>query len=450
MTHADGQAMVRAVDRGRYALVRMTRARRWWSWLTTYDIFPELSGRVRRFVYTPLGVLTVAAAVALLCGLALHPRVFALCGGLLAVIAIGIVWPWLTLRGINGVIGFARERVVEGERTDAWIEIVNHWPWPAVGVVLKGDKEHNAKAVSQLFEVRLWGVTGRHVTKHRWEFIPVRRGVYPRNDAVLTCGFPFGVWEAKRSLRVARQLLVWPRTYPVGPAPLLDDEVIVEGHVARNKVGNSGDILGVRPYRQGDSPRRIHWPQSARYDRLIVCELQTTSRQVVQIVLDIDPAIHVGGDSSEGSREWAIRIAASMAKGWLEAGIPVGLVTHGVLLAPRGGRAQLIRVLDALARLPDDNGIPLADLLAHPACQQVTSLQIIITTDRAGIATRQGRANHRRWVVLKCAGFMPGEVNPLTNARATRFPFTPWLVIDSAAHIPYLLRFGWSEARHGS
>jgi len=49
--------------------------------LATYDVSPEFSVKVRRAALSPLGVLVFAAAIAILCGLALHPRVFALAGG---------------------------------------------------------------------------------------------------------------------------------------------------------------------------------------------------------------------------------------------------------------------------------------------------------------------------------------------------------------------------------
>jgi hypothetical protein len=66
-----------------------SRLREWLPALATYDCFPEFSKEVRRFVYHPLGVLTLAALASLLCGLFLHSQGLVLCGGVLAVIALG-------------------------------------------------------------------------------------------------------------------------------------------------------------------------------------------------------------------------------------------------------------------------------------------------------------------------------------------------------------------------
>src|SRR5207244_3192001 len=149
----------------------------------------------------------------------------------------------------------------------------------------------------------------------------------------------------------------------------------VEGTASRSKVGHDGDLLGVRPYRRVDAPRRIHWGQTARYDRLIVCELQSNARPLVQVVLDADPAMHAG-DGPHGSREWAVRVAASLCEGWLEQGAEVMLVLPGRVVPADGGRRQRRRVLDALARLPDDARTPLAELLALPECRSFEGVQV--------------------------------------------------------------------------
>jgi uncharacterized protein (DUF58 family) len=250
-------------------------------------------------------------------------------------------------------------------------------------------------------------------------------------------------------LSVEASLLVWPRTYPVGPVPMVSGDRQVEGNVSRNKVGSNGDVLGVRPYRRGDSPRRIHWGQSARHDRLIVCELQANARPVVQLVLDTDPAVHVG-HGPDSSREWAIRIVASLAKGWLAAGVEVGAVWNGQVIPAASGSKQVNALLDALARLPDTSGTPLHETLRIAACRSFTDgLQVIVTTD-VGVnrATDGPVEQQQRWVVLQVQGFAGSNAQAV--AQPARLPVRPWLLIDTPEHVPPLLRGGWKEALHGS
>jgi uncharacterized protein (DUF58 family) len=272
-------------------------------------------------------------------------------------------------------------------------------------------------------------------------FVPPLRGEYPAAGPVVGTGFPFGLWEVTRPLAVGATLIAWPRTFPVGPIPTCDGEDVVEGNVTRSKVGSTGDVLGVRPYRRGDSPRRIHWPQSARHDRLIVCELQSNSRPVVLIVLDADPAVHTPG--ADGSREWAIRVVASLAKGWLDAGAQVGVAWSGLYLPPQSGAEHMNRLLDALARI-GDAGNPLADVLAEPRVQaDRAGVRVVVTTDAGRAAvTGKPKFGDTRWVVLPRSGFGgPAEESP---------PASAWLTLPSPDRVPHSLRHGTAEASHGS
>ncbi len=420
-----------------------TRVRRWLHALATYDCFPEFSARVRRFVYHPLGVLTLAALSSLLCGLFLHAQGFVLGGGILAVVALGVLWPWLTLRGLSGSVAFDRSRATEGDSVEARLTLRNKLPWPAWGLAVRGGfGGDGSEAVAGIASA-----PGRRTVLCRWEFTPLCRGVYPLVGPKLTTGFPFGLWENARELAFETPLVVWPRTFPVGPIPPVSGDRQVEGNVSRSKVGTNGDVLGVRPYRRGDSPRRIHWGQSARHDRLIVCELQANSRPVIQIVLDADPRVHAG-TGPDSSREWAIRVVASFAKGWLDDGAQVGLAWASHDVPPASGQAQMHKILDALAELPSECDKPLTEVLACPKCRGFRDgLQVIVTTDRAHAHQGCGacEAEDQRWVVLKAGAFVAAATEAAWGACPS-----PWLVIESAETIPALLRGGWREARHGS
>jgi uncharacterized protein (DUF58 family) len=171
---------------------------------------------------------------------------------------------------------------------------------------------------------------------------------------------------------------------------------------------------------------------------------------VIQLILDTDPHVHAGS-AENGSREWAIRVVASLAKGWLEAGAQVGLTWAGFDLPPASGPAQCHKVLDTLAALPDDAGGPLSDLLACPVCQKFRDgLQVIVTTDRAHLHSECGAcaAEDQRWVILNAGGFADTvDIAPTCGHGPCA---EPWLRIDSADVVPARLRGGWREARHGS
>jgi uncharacterized protein (DUF58 family) len=407
--------------------------------MATYDVFPVFSAKVRKLLYNPLGVLLYAAAAALLCGLFLHQQGFVLFGGIAAVMVLGVSWPWISIRGLRGTLSFEQARVSEDEPACVRLTVRNRLPWAAWGLVIRGG--FGESAANDEPAASIAAALGWRALRCRWSFVPPCRGAYPRGVSCVATGFPFGLWENRRRLAVEKPLLVWPRTFPVGPVPAVDGDQQVEGCVSAHKIGSMGDVIGVRPYRRGDSPRRIHWGQSARHDRLIVCELQSNARPAVQIVLDAAQDAHVGS-----SREWAIRIAASLAKGWLQEGVPVGAVWGRQVVAATAGLVQVQQLLDGLALLPDDAGPSLGDLLTQPASREFRQgPQIVITTDRALARWRPSRGDpdQRRWVVLETAAFGGG-------APLDRLPVRPWLRIDNPERIPALLRHGWKEARHGS
>ncbi|HEY1380091.1 MAG TPA: DUF58 domain-containing protein [Gemmataceae bacterium] len=412
--------------------------------LATHDFFPGFSARVRRLVCNPLGVLLLAALASLLCGLFLHAQGFALCGGVLAVVALGVAWPWLSLRGLAGTVAFDRARATEGDVVEVRLTLRNRIPWAAWGLAVwdgfGGGASGPVAAVAS--------APRRRTAVCRWPFRPPCRGVYPTTAPRLSTAFPFGLWEKSRRLAVEARLVVWPRTLPAGPVPPVSGDRQVEGNVSRNKVGSTGDVLGVRPYRRGDSPRRIHWGQTAKHDRLVVCELQSNARPVIQVVLDADPRVHAGS-GPDSSREWAIRVAASLAKGWLEDGAQVGLAWGGHDLAPSSGHRQLHAILDALAALPDHLDRPLAEVLACPKCRAFRDgLQVIVTTDRTHVhhGCEACETDDRRWVVLRAGAF----AEPPNGVPQQPPGVRPWLWIDAADQIPARLRGGWREARHGS
>ena len=275
---------MKSIDASRGVL--RSRIQLWMQILGRIDVFPEFSRKVRALLYNPLGVLLCTALVALLCGFFLHWQCFVLFGSVLAVIVLGSAWPFLTLRMVRGTLSFEQRRATEGERVQSSLTICNRMFWPAYGLALRGGMHSQDDINDSRPLVGIASAPARRTIRCGWVFTPRRRGVYPLSPPRLSSGFPFGLWQSKREVTSEVPLLVWPRTYLVAPMPTVQGDQQLEGVVSRSKVGNSGDVLGIRPYRRGDSTRRIHWAQSVRHDRLIVCELQANARPVVQLILD--------------------------------------------------------------------------------------------------------------------------------------------------------------------
>jgi uncharacterized protein (DUF58 family) len=394
-----------------------------------------------KWVRNPLAVLSLAKIAAVLCGLYLHPRALILAAGLAAVLAVGTAWPWLSVRGLSGTLVFGRGRVREGEPVAARLVVRNRMPWAAWGLSVRGKLQ---EGVSET-RAGMAFAAGWQVTELRWDLVPEHRGEYPGAVPRISSAFPFGLWEASRPLAVPSRLLVWPRTFPVGPIPEAASGREGDGLAPRNKAGTAGDLLGVRPYRRGDSLRRVHWPQSARHGHLIVCELEVHAMPKIQVVVDTSLDAH-SGSGPGGSLEWAIRVAASFAEDWIGQGAEVEVVYGGRSVAAGTGpvATRRARVLDAMARLEPEGLFTLTSVLDGPACRRFDGgLRIVVATDRAvrNLPERIGRARAERFVILDAAAFSEGS----ERFGSGDLPIRPWIWIDDPASVPGAIRRGWKE-----
>ena len=309
-----------------------------------------------RYVYwlkQPIGWFLIAAAASLLIGVTLAPQALVIFAAISAFTLLGVLWPWIEMRGLACQLRFVKSRLREGESVQIRLEITNRWPWPVRGLAVERGFFAEAGPEENPTAVALARVPGWSTSVYHWTFRPPRRGVYPAERPVLSSGFPFGIWHARREVEVDGELVVWPQTVRLeGIPPVAGQDFTVAGMLCQRS-GSEGDVLGVRPYRQGDSLRTVHWAQTARHDRLIVCERQATARRTARVVIDSDTAVH-RGDLAQGSREWAIRLGATLCQQFQAHDCRVECVLGGRLLVAEPGPTGLKRLLDEIARFDAD------------------------------------------------------------------------------------------------
>lgn len=402
----------------------------------------SLQATARKVLRSPLGALAAVLACAGVCGYVANPSVLALAAALLAALTLGTVWPWLALRSMCQEVRFEAERITEGEEVCLVVTLKSRLPVPVCGVQIRGishpDDEVPEGELSVAVVRPRATVTFRHILR------PKRRGCYPKGLPVITTSFPFGLWEARRPLDVRSRLLVWPRTFSPGPVPPSGGARPREGAVHSSRSGTSGDILGVRPFRRGDSLRRVHWAQTARHDRLIVCEQQATQLPLLEVVLDTDSAGYAG-TGPDGSREWAIRVAASLCAGWCEQGAQVQLVHAGRRSGYASGLRHRTALLDELARL-NDADVPLAHTLEELSRWRCDAgLRVLVSSDSSF-----ARSGHllppvpRRLLIL-----LPGvQCTALRGEVASAPPGAVW--IHDVSCTPAVVREGLARLDHGT
>ena len=134
------------------------------------------------------------------------------------------------------------------------------------------------------------------------------------------------------------------------------------GEHGRRRAGMGDDFWQYRPARPGDPLRAIDWRRSARSDQAFVQEREWQASQ--SVVLWVDPAksMEFSGGKRPAKADRARVLALALAVLLLRGGEQVGLAGQE---APRSGRGQMMRLIEAMAlelgRSTEDYGAPLPD-----------------------------------------------------------------------------------------
>jgi uncharacterized protein (DUF58 family) len=168
-----------------------------------------------------------------------------------------------------------------------------------------------------------------------------RRGWHALPRMRLSTTFPLGLWRAWAYWHPQARVLVLPR--PETPAAPLPES----GSTGTERAGRGeDDFAAIRPFRPGDSPRRLAWKAMARTggDALLVREFEGGSGGRLHLDWDVLPA---GLDTeTRVSRltRWVVDAEA--------AGLSYSLRLPGTSLAHDAGPAHRAACLEALALMP--------------------------------------------------------------------------------------------------
>ena len=193
------------------------------------------------------------------------------------------------------------------------------------------------------------------------------RGLYSIGPVRITTGDPFGFFRYTNTYGKPHSVLIYPRAtelpnFYVPPANLPG-----EGRFRKRTHYVTPNASGIREYEPGDSFNRIHWPTTARTNQLMVKLFELDPASDIWIILDLDKSVHVG-EGEEGTEEYAVRLAASIARFFLVANRSVGFISYGNRLfvenAERGAQ-HFTRILEALALSRAVGDLPLATLVTE-------------------------------------------------------------------------------------
>jgi len=227
------------------------------------------------------------------------------------------------------------------------------------------------------------------------------RGYYQIGPLLLESGDLFGLHRRFRLETKPHFVLVFPKVVPLQGYDLASRRPIGEVRLMHRLFEDPTRIAGVREYQRGDPLNRVHWRATARTGALHCKTYEPSCIAGVTLLLDFHRAVY--SPRSEPHRsELAVTAAASLANAVYQIGQQIGFVTNGrdaadrilqegfrhefrtrslaldtakmrdqsdrlrpVVVDTRRGPEQLVRILEALARLELTEGLTFPQLLVE-------------------------------------------------------------------------------------
>jgi uncharacterized protein (DUF58 family) len=325
--------------------------------------------------------LTVISIIFFVCVISALSTGFWLPARLSYVILVGVpvayYWAKANSRNLDVTTERPLDRLQEGQEYSERITVKNLGWFTKLWLEVEDPSDMPGHSASQIItlgprESRSWKTT----TPCR------RRGLFSIGPVRITTGDPFGFFRFTTTYGRPQNILIYPRAtelpnFYVPPANLPG-----EGRFRKRTHYVTPNASGVRLYEPGDSFNRIHWRSTARTNELMVKLFELDPASDIWIILDLDRSVHVG-NGEEGTEEYAVRIAASIARFFLVANRSVGFLSYGRKLfaeeAQRGAQ-QYTRILEALALATADGDVAIGALVTEEAKRFGRHTTVVVIT----------------------------------------------------------------------
>ncbi|MCG8922952.1 DUF58 domain-containing protein [Lentzea sp. CC55] len=292
------------------------------------------------------------------------------------VIALPLLAAWLATRarvGLHAARYLAPSRVPVGAASEVKLDLRSTGRLPTGGLMLEDTVPYALGARPRFLVERLPRNTP---TTLRYPLKPVMRGVQQVGPLMARITDPFGLAEFDRELAGRSRLVVVPRVVRLAGLPGGSGMGAGDDGSVRLRAGQGEDDAVVRPYRQGDDLRKVHWRSTARRDELMVRVEERPWRGGTTVLLDHRVHAHRGSGPT-ASLEWAISFVASICLHLHHFGHQVRLVAEdGRVLAggsADGGHSDHV-VLDSLAALQGSHRRELSGGIDPGAGQEVIAV----------------------------------------------------------------------------
>ncbi len=327
---------------------------------------------------TRIAIPVIILVLALLLSSNLLLRLFAVT---VLLLLISYLWAVLGARKIKVRFGKLPEYSSVGDRIHETVSVLNDGRLP--GLLLKFKEETNIPGYYNLKELNL-----KPKKSFDWstEIYCQRRGRYLLGSGIIAAGDPFGLFSKNHKFGERHSLLVYPATVELPFFEVGTPGVLGEGSNGL-LIGQSGtNAYGVRDFVNGDSLTHIHWLSTARNGKLMVKTFDGGRASSVSenmfIVLDMEKTVHQGtGDQS--TEEYAVTIAASLARKYSDQGLGVGLIVSGnqvLSFSPESGEEHFYRMLESLAMVRADGRTTVDQIISAKLRGVTVDYSVVVVT----------------------------------------------------------------------
>ncbi|MAT03967.1 MAG: hypothetical protein CL424_02855 [Acidimicrobiaceae bacterium] len=249
-----------------------------------------------------------------------------------------------------------------------------------------------------------------------------RRGVHRVGPWYLERHDPFGLAIGRRSSGETGTVIVHPKVHqlagPYGAMHLVEHEAVIR-RVASDPLSG---FVSLREYVQGDDPRLIHWPTTARMGTLMLREHVELRRPEFTVVLDTATSVADAVDFEE-----MVDVVASVAVHAIRSGVDVTVrmtsKEHPGSRVALGAEQTVLDLLTPVGQSEGDATLRLAELFR----EGLDHTAIVMVTGPDGPASVLRRSESMSVVrVGRDAALAPGIALAVDDAETFARRWRPW------------------------
>ncbi|MBG93215.1 MAG: hypothetical protein CL792_04470 [Chloroflexi bacterium] len=293
---------------------------------------------------------TIAVSLAVLCLFLGLSTGFWLLFRLFYIIAIAIpllyLWTRSMIKSLDVEISRETQRAAQGQSIRGFITLRSKSILPKIWLELSDQSTIPAHTSNRTITLPSKGTT---IWSYNTEAL--LRGLYTLGPLTVTATDPFGFFKFSRTFGSESSVLIYPHTPELTYFHTPSSNLPGEGHFRKRSHNITPNIFGLRDYIPGDAFNRIHWPSTAKKNRVIVKDFEIDPSSEIWLLLDFNKTHHTGINLNS-TAEISAQICAGLARYFIQSNRSVGLAFFDDSMKvdkPEKGNSHFTRILESLA-----------------------------------------------------------------------------------------------------